>query len=38
MAPIGMINHPVQLGVNKNTYSEKKTSCVKIEVVWRPHD
>ena len=20
------------------TYSTKKTSCVKIEVVWRPHD
>lgn len=29
---------PVQLGVNKKLTVQKKTSCAKIEVVWRPHD
>ena len=29
MAPIGMINPPVQLGVNKKTYSEKRPHVLR---------
>lgn len=38
LAPKRQEKPPVQLGVNKKLIVQKKTSCAKIEVVWRPHD
>ena len=34
----GVINPPVQLGVNKRKlkYMAEKTSCVKLKTVWQP--